>query len=272
MLTRPIPRSGERVPVVGLGTWQTFDISRGVLHESGELIELLRQFRALGASLIDSSPMYGNAEAVVGEGAELAGVASDLFVATKVWTRGEQEGIRQMSDSMRLLRRDVIDLVQVHNLLDWRTHLTTLRRWKSEGRVRYIGITHYTPTAYPELESVLAREDIDFVQLAYSPGERSAERSLLPRAMDRGVAVLINRPFEEGAALRRLRDTPLPPDIAEYASSWAEANLKFIIAHRAVTCVIPATRSLKHLRENLAAGDGRLPSETERERLARLMR
>jgi len=272
MLERLIPRTSEAVPVVGLGTWQTFDVPSQALHESGELIEIMKQFGAAGAKLIDSSPMYGNAKASVGRAAKSAKVASGLFMATKVWTRGEQEGIRQMTNSMRLLERDVIDLMQIHNLIDWRTHLATLRRWKDEGRVRYIGVTHYAPSAYAELEAVIAREDIDFVQLAYSPRERTAERSLLPMALDRGVAVLVNRPFEEGSALRRLRDVPVPREVAEYASSWAEANLKFIIAHPAVTCVIPATRSTRHLAQNLAAGEGRLPTGDEREALARLMR
>lgn len=271
MIERVIPSSGERLPAVGLGTWQTFDLAPNTLHESDELVEVLSSLVAAGGTVVDSSPMYGTAESNVGELAERAGIASRLFVATKVWTRGETEGIHQMEQSIRRLHRNALDLMQIHNLVDWRTHLRTLRRWKDEGRVRYIGVTHYTASAYDELESIIERESVDFAQFAYSAGYRAAERSLLQRCADRGVAVLVNRPFEEGSALRGLRSRALPPEVAEYASTWSEAMLKWILAHPAVTCVIPATRSADHMRENIAAGAGRLPTPAEREAFARLI-
>jgi diketogulonate reductase-like aldo/keto reductase len=262
MLTRPVPSSGEPLPVIGLGTWQTFD--RPV---NGSLVETVRALHAAGGTLVDSSPMYGRAERTIGEAAERAGLNGDLFIATKVWTRGEQEGIRQMNESFRLLRRDVVDLIQVHNLVDWRVHLATLRRWKNEGRVRYIGVTHYTASAHAELEAAIRAAPIDFVQVNYSPLERHAERSLLRAAADHGVAVIINRPFAEGVALRRLLDAPLPQTVASWASSWPEAFLKFIIARPEVTCVIPATSNPAHMAANARAGEGGLPNDDQRRAL-----
>jgi diketogulonate reductase-like aldo/keto reductase len=270
MLTRIIPSTGEPLPVIGLGTWQTFDRSLSDAAATEPLVETLKALRAAGGSVIDSSPMYGASERVVGELAQRARVAEDLFVATKVWTQGEKAGIDQMNESMTLLRRRTIDLMQIHNLVDWRTHLRTLRRWKDEKRIRYIGITHYASSAIAELESVLRSEKIDFLQFAYSPHERAAERSLFPLAADRGVAVLVNRPFEEGAALRRVLSKPLPPSIAAWAGSWPQAFLKFILANPAVTCVIPATANPRHMVDDVAAGSGRLPTKEERDELVRL--
>ncbi len=262
MLTRPIPSSGEQLPVIGLGTWQTFD-----RPANASLVETLRALRAAGGTLVDSSPMYGRAEQTIGETADRADLNRDLFIATKVWTRGEREGVRQMNESFRLLRRDVIDLVQVHNLVDWRIHLATLRRWKDEGRVRYIGVTHYTASAHAELEAAIRAEPVDFVQVNYSPVERDAERSLFRTAAEQGVAVIINRPFAEGAALRRLLDAPLPQTISSWASSWPEAFLKFIIARPEVTAVIPATSNPAHMATNAKGGDGELPTEDQRRAL-----
>ena len=262
MRTRPIPSSGEQLPVIGLGTWQSFD-----RPADDSLVETLRALRAGGGTVVDSSPMYGRAEQTIGETADRAKLDRALFIATKVWTRGEREGVRQMNESFHLLRRDVIDLIQVHNLLDWRVHLATLRRWKDEGRVRYIGVTHYTASVHAELEAVIRAEAIDLVQVNYSPIERNAERSLFRTAADRGVAVIVNRPFAEGAALRRLRDAPLPQTISSWASSWPEAFLKFIIARPEVTCVIPATSNPAHMAANAKAADGCLPDEAQRRAL-----
>jgi diketogulonate reductase-like aldo/keto reductase len=264
MITRPIPSSGERVPVIGLGTWQTFDHSLSDAATAARLTETLRVFRDAGGTVIDSSPMYGESERTVGTLAQRLGIIDQLFVATKVWTTGERAGVEQMRESMSLLHRQKMDLMQIHNLVDWRTHLATLRRWKAEGRVRYIGITHYLDSSYSDLEAIVRREPIDFVQLAYSPAYRGAERSLLPACADRGVAVLVNRPFEGGDALRRMLGKPVPRAVAAYAATWPQAFLKFILGNPAVTCVIPGTGNPRHMADNVAAGLGRLPTERER--------
>jgi diketogulonate reductase-like aldo/keto reductase len=272
MLTRPIPRTGEPLPVVGLGTWQTFDPPRLTSDVRARLVATLRALVDAGGRVVDSSPMYGESERNVGELAEPAGVAGKLFVATKVWTSGEQAGVRQMRESMALLRVRRVDLLQVHNLVDWRTHLNTLRRWREEGLVRYVGVTHYTPSAYAELERVITRDArgaVDFVQLAYSVGVRDAERRLLPAAADAGVAVLVNRPFEGGDLFRRVVRTPLAAPVAPWAGSWAQAFLKFVLAHPAVTCVIPGTADPRHMADDAAAGAGRLPDAAERAALLR---
>jgi diketogulonate reductase-like aldo/keto reductase len=204
--------------------------------------------------------MYGRAEEVAG-----ALRPADAFVATKVWTRGREHGIEQMRRSMQLLRTERIDLMQIHNLVDWRTHLATLRAWKAEGRVRYIGVTHYTTSAFRELESIMRDEEIDFVQLPMSIGVPDAEERLLPLAEDRGIAVLVNRPFEEGALLRNVRRRALPDWARDYgAESWSELLLRWIVSHPAVTCVIPATGNPEHMSENVRAGEGRLLSMKER--------
>ncbi|MHB1249177.1 MAG: aldo/keto reductase, partial [Polaromonas sp.] len=225
MHTRPIPASGEMLPVIGLGTWQGFDVAPGSAEYSRLPAVLWALFDA-GGSVIDSSPMYGRAEAVAGEMLAASGSRAKAFVATKVWTRGRAEGMRQMNDSLRLLQAGHIDLMQIHNLLDWRTQLATLRDWKAAGRIRYVGITHYTASAYDELEAVMRAERFDFVQLNYSLDEREAERRILPLAAERGLAVLINRPFGGGGLLRRLRERPLPSWAAELgATSWAQLLL-----------------------------------------------
>jgi diketogulonate reductase-like aldo/keto reductase len=266
LLVRPIPSSGERIPVIGLGTWRTFDV--GGTAERAPLREVLQRFVALGGRVIDSSPMYGNAESVVGDLAAEEKVTDTLFLATKVWTSGRDAGIKQMEQSVQRLRTRRLDLMQIHNLVDWRTHLRTLREWKQAGRVRYAGLTHYTASAHDDLEQALRAEPVDFVQVNYSIGERDAERRLLPFARERGVAVLVNRPFSEGGLFRRVRGTPLPPWAAEIGcESWAQLFLKWIVAHPAVTCAIPATSRPEHLVDNMKAGLAPLPDQAMRDRI-----
>jgi len=268
---RAIPRTGETLPVIGLGTWIVFDVSPGA-PEYMELREVLKTFIAGGGSVIDSSPMYGRAEATVGALAEELGARKSLFLATKVWTSGRAAGIEQMRDSLRLLRTRSIDLMQVHNLLDAATHLATLREWKRAGTLRYIGITHYNSGAYPALEKLLAARDIDFVQFNYSLAEREAEARLLPAAAATGTAVIVNRPFAQGALFSRVKGKELPPWAAEFdGTSWAQFFLKYIVAHPAVTCAIPGTGQVSHMVDNLKAGSGRLPDAKQRRRMAELI-
>ena len=270
-LVRSIPSSGETLPVIGLGTWRTFDVG-GAGSERAPLREVLQRFVALGGRVIDSSPMYGSAESVVGDLAAEEKVTDKLFLATKVWTSGREAGIKQMEQSLQRLRAQRLDLMQIHNLVDWRTHLRTLREWKQAGRVRYIGLTHYTASAHDELEQALRAEPVDFVQVNYSIGERDAERRLLPLARERGVAVLVNRPFSEGGLFRRVRSTPLPPWAAEIGcDSWAQLFLKWIVAHPAVTCAIPATSRPEHLIDNMKAALAPLPDPATRDRIAALV-
>ncbi len=271
MQTRAIPRSGEELPVIGVGTWQTFDA--GVSAEQrAPLREVLRLFAEHGGKVIDSSPMYGSAEAVAGDLAAELGLQSRLFYATKVWTRGRAEGIAQMDQSFRRMRVARMDLMQIHNLLDVPTHTATLAAMKQAGKVRYIGITHYHESAYGELERLMRGGEYDFVQLNYSLGEREAERRLLPLARDRGIAVIANRPFVEGALFRRVQGKPLPAWAADFdCASWAQFFLKWILGHAAVTCTIPGTGNAKHLLDNVAAGAGRLPDEKMRGRMAAFM-
>ena len=269
MVTRPIPASGEAIPVIGLGTWQVFDVGPGAA-ERARLQEVLGAFAASGARpMVDTSPMYGNAETVLGDLMAAQDLRSRLFVATKVWTSGREAGIRQMEASMRKLRVERVDLMQVHNLVDVETHLDTLQGWQQDGRVRYVGVTHYTASAHEALAQVIARHKVDFLQVNYSVGEPEAERRLLPLAHDRGVAVIVNRPFGGGGLLRRLASRPLPAWAAELGcETWGQLLLKFVISHPAVTCAIPATSQVAHLWENLKAGDGPLPDEATRARIA----
>lgn len=262
MQTRKIPGSGEALPVIGLGTYQGFDVPPGS-EEYGRLPGVLQALFAAGGSVIDSSPMYGRAEATTGELLTATGSRPKAFVASKVWTRGRAEGLRQMEASLRLLRADPLDLMQVHNLVDWRIHLAALRDWKAAGRIRYFGITHYSASAYDELAAVMRAAPFDFLQINYSLDEREAERRILPLAAERGMAVLINRPFGGGKLLRRLRDRPLPAWAAEIdAASWAQLLLKFVLSQPAVTCAIPGTGRPEHMADNAGAGIGRLPDAT----------
>jgi diketogulonate reductase-like aldo/keto reductase len=265
---RTIPRSGEKIPAIGLGTWQTFDVGESEAQRAPRR-EVLKEFVRFGGSVIDSSPMYGESETVAGDLANELDVRAKLFLATKVWTSGREAGIRQMNDSFRKLRSERIDLMQVHNLVDWRTHLKTLRAWKEQGRVRYIGITHYTESAYDELARVMQSEEIDFVQFNYSIVSRTAEKRLLPLARDRRIAVLVNKPFEKAGLFDKVRGKELPPWAAEFdCASWAQFFLKFILSHPAATCAIPATSKVKHLVDNMGAGVGRLPDAATREKMA----
>jgi diketogulonate reductase-like aldo/keto reductase len=268
-ILREIPGRNEHVPAVGLGTWQTFDVGAAET-ERAVLRDVLRSFVPLGGSVIDSSPMYGRSEDVVGDLQHELGLRADLFVATKVWTRGREEGIRQMRESMRKLRVDRVDLMQVHNLLDVDTHLATLNQWKQEGLVRHVGVTHYQAGAFDDLERTITRHDVDFVQFNYSLHESDAERRMLPFARDRGVAVLINRPFAQGNMFSRVRGKPLPPFTADLGiTSWAQYFLKWVISHPAVTCAIPATADPVHLADNMGALHGPLPDDAQRREMQR---
>jgi diketogulonate reductase-like aldo/keto reductase len=268
ILRKPIPRGGETLPVIGLGTWQTFDVG-AAQSVRAPLKEVLRDFVQLGGSVIDSSPMYGKSESVTGDLAAELGIYQQLFIATKVWTNGRDAGIRQMEESLRRLRVKKMDLMQIHNLVDYRTHLVTLRKWQEQGRVRYIGVTHYSASAYTELARVLETENLDFVQLNYSMAEREAEQRLLPLAADKRIAVLVNRPFSAGSLFKKVRDKQLPPWAKEMGcATWAQYFLKFIVSHPAVTCAIPATGKPQHLVENMHAGIGPLPDAKTRERMA----
>lgn len=262
MQTRPIPSTGALLPVIGCGTWLGFDVGSKPLEwaSRGEVLDAL--FDA-GASVVDSSPMYGCAEQVVGELLQARGSREKAFLATKVWTSGKQAGVEQMERSMALLRTRRIELMQVHNLQDWRTHLPTLRAWKAQGRIAYLGVTHYTEAAHAELEQAMRAEPLDFVQFNYSIASRGAEQRLLPLAAERGMAVLVNLPFGGGKVLRALRQKPLPGWAAEIGcTSWNQVLLKFVLSHPAVTCVIPGTSNPDHMRANAAAGSGELPGPT----------
>src|SRR3954464_9795260 len=266
--TRKIPSTQEALPVIGCGTWQTFDVGPSPA-ERAPLGEVLDALFAGGGSVVDSSPMYGRAEGVVGDLLAAAGSRGRAFLATKVWTRGRTEGIAQMERSMALLKTDRIDLMQIHNLVDWGTQLATLRDWKAQGRIRYLGVTHYTSSAYAELEAVMRAEPLDFVQVNYAIDDREAERRILPLAAERGMAVLINMPFGGGGLLRRLASRPLPPIATEIGcASWAQLLLKFVLGHPAVTCAIPGTAKPAHMADNVRAGRGPLPDAATRAALA----
>jgi len=268
MQTRVIPSSGEKLPVIGVGTWQTFDVG-GDGAARKQLTQVLATLFGAGGSVIDSSPMYGTSEDVAGSLVAEMGARSKAFLATKVWTRGREAGIQQINRSMQLLRTDKLDLLQVHNLLDWRIHLATLRDLRSKGRIRYLGVTHYTSSAYRELEAVMREQQLDFIQVNYSADDRAAEQRILPLAAERGMAVLINLPFGGGGLLRRLRSKPLPPWADEIGcNSWAQILLKFVIGNPAVTCVIPGTANPDHMRDNAAAGAGPFLDDAARRRIA----
>lgn len=270
-MQRTIPSSGEKLPVIGLGSWQVFDVGPG-LAERGPLEEVLSRFVALGGRVIDSSPMYGRAEQVIGDIAAKAGLHPSLFLATKVWTTGKAEGIASMERSMARLQSKRVDLMQVHNLVDARTQLATLRDWKEQGRVRYLGITHYNSSGYGEVTKLLRTEKLDFLQVNYSLGEREADKEILPLAQDRGIAVLVNRPFGGGNLFAQVRQKPLPDWAGEFdCSSWAQFLLKWIVAHPAVTCAIPATANVRHLEDNMKGGIGRLPDPKLRMRMTEVV-
>ena len=267
LLTRSIPSTGESIPAVGLGTWQTFDVGPR-RADRAHLEQVLQTFTEFGGTVVDSSPMYGTAEEVVGDVAAALPLRPKLFLATKVWTSGKRTGIEQMTASMKKLRTNAIDLMQVHNLVDVHTHLDTLRGWKQDGLVRYVGITHYAASSHDAVARLLASESLDFVQINYSAAEPEAETRVLPIARERGVAVIANRPFAEGRLLRRLLSRPLPAWAADIgAGSWAQLLLKFVLSHPAITCVIPATSSVAHLADNMKAGEEPWPDAALRTRI-----
>ena len=266
-----IPSSGEALSVIGVGTSRTFDIAPGEATQS-QLLDVMRAFFDNGGQLIDSSPMYGNAEAVTGELLEAldntGANVDNLFTATKVWTYGKQEGIEQMQRSMQRLGVERIDLMQIHNLRDWQVQLETLREWKAQGRIRYIGITTSHGRYHNELETILQQQALDFVQFSYNIDNRSAERRLLPIAHERGIATLINRPYQRGSLFRKVKGQPLPSWASEFdCASWGQFFLKYIASHPDVTCIIPATSKVKHMVDNMAAGYGRLPDPELRKRM-----
>jgi len=265
-LTRAIASSGEQIPVVGLGSWITFNVGNDRAARD-QCIEVMRHFFEAGGRLIDSSPMYGSSQGVIGEGLQKLRAQSKVFSAEKVWT--SSEGAAQIEQSRQLWRVPRFDLLQVHNLLAWEKQLPLLQAMKSAGKLRYVGITTSEGRRHREVEQIMRSQRIDFVQLSYNLLDREAEETLLPLARERGIAVLVNRPFREGALLRQLQRHPLPGWAREIeCTSWAQAALKFIVSHPAVTCAIPATSSVAHVRENMAAAGGRMPDEALRQRMA----
>src|SRR4029077_6232961 len=271
MLTRSIPSSGEKLPVIGLGTWQAFDVDLSSDNRR-QLRDVLSLFIKLGGGVIDTSPMYCRAEEVIGELTAALGIRAKVFLATKVWTRGKENGIKSMERSMTLLRAKKIDLLQVHNLVDVQTQLATLREWKSQGRIRYFGITHYEAGAFADVEKIMRSEKLDFVQINYSIMERDAEGRLFPLAQKRRISVIVNRPFGGGDLFSRTRSKPLPDWAAEFdCRSWAQFFLKWIVTNSAVTCAIPATNKPRHLEDNMMAGIGQLPDGKMRQRMVELV-
>jgi diketogulonate reductase-like aldo/keto reductase len=264
-LLRRIPSSGEEIPAVGLGSWITFNVGSDPPARAN-CAEVMRNFFAAGGRLIDSSPMYGSSQSVIGEGLAKVGAGKQVFSADKVWTSSAGEA--QVEASRQLWRVPKFDLLQVHNLLAWEKQLPLLQAMKAAGRLRYVGITTSEGRRHRDMERIMREHRIDFVQLTYNPADREAEQRLLPLARERGIAVLVNRPFREGALLQRLQRTPLPPWAADIdCTSWAQLVLKFIVSHPAVTCVIPATTQVAHVRENMAAAGGRMPDEALRQRI-----
>jgi len=262
--TRAIPSTGEKLPLIGVGTWQTFDVGA----EPAARAPLREVLKLLNRNVIDSSPMYGTSESVAGDLMAELGMRDKLFVATKVWTNGRDAGIRQMETSFKRLRVERMDLMQVHNLQDVETHTRTLREWKERKRVRYIGITHYSSHAYAEVERLLKTGQYDFLQINYSLGERDSEKRVLPLAREKNVAVIANRPFAEGALFRQAKGKALPPWAAELGvGSWAQYFLKWIVSHPAITCAIPGTGKPEHMKDNLGAGAGPLPDAKARKRM-----
>jgi len=268
VMTKPIPSTGEPLPVIGVGTWQTFDVGSDAAARA-PLREVLKLMTQAGRGVVDSSPMYGSSESVAGDLIAELGLRDKLFVATKVFTSGRDAGVKQMQTSFKRLRVERMDLMQVHNLVDVATHTQTLKEWKQKKRVRYIGITHYTSSAYAEVERLLKTGQYDFLQINYSLAERDSEKRLLPLSDERKIAVIANRPFAEGALFRRVKGKALPPWAAELGiASWAQYFLKWIVSHPAITCAIPGTGKPEHMKDNLGAGIGVLPNEKTRKRMA----
>ncbi len=264
MLKRKIPSSGDLLPVVGCGTWQTFDVGNNS-EKRAQLSQVLLKMNALGGTVIDSSPMYGSSEAVVGDLTKSLKLSHAFFYATKVWTHGKQQGITQMQNSFKKFKRPVIDLMQIHNLVDWQTHVKTLRAWKGKGKIKYWGITHYTNASHNTLADIITKEHPDFVQFNYAINDLNAEKRLLKTAQDQGVAVIINRPYNGGTLFRKVKGKTLPSWCAELdINSWGQFFLKYILSHNAVNCVIPGTSKPHHAIDNMNAGYGKLPDEKQR--------
>jgi diketogulonate reductase-like aldo/keto reductase len=271
IMKRLIPSTREQLPVVGVGTWQTFNVGEPD-EERQPLEEVLKTLISKGGSVVDTSPMYGRSEDVVGDLSTELKLNDKLFIATKVWTHGKDNGISQMNDSFRFLRRDKIDLMQIHNLVDWQTHIKTLRLWKEQGKIKYIGLTHYTNSAHDKLASIIEKEEVDFIQINYNLMDRNAEEKLLPFAMEKNVAVLINQPFEGGSLFQKVKGKPLPQWTKEFdCHSWGQFFLKYILSNPAVTCAIPGTSKPHHMLDNVGAGFGKLPTQKQREEMVRLV-
>jgi diketogulonate reductase-like aldo/keto reductase len=266
-LTKPIPSSGEALPVVGLGTWITFNVGNDPVARDA-CAEVMRAFFAAGGRMIDSSPMYGSSQDVIGYGRSKLGAAASLFAAEKVWTSSAARGPAQIEASRKLWGVAKFDLLQVHNLLSWEPHLRTLTAMKRAGQVRYVGITTSEGRRHAEFEQIMRKEPLDFIQVTYNVLDREVERRILPLARDRGTAVIINRPFREGELTKKLARHPLPGWAKEIGcATWAQVLLKFIVSHPAVTCAIPATTRVDHVRENLGAAHGPLPDDGLRARI-----
>jgi diketogulonate reductase-like aldo/keto reductase len=264
-LMRPIPSSGEQIPVVGLGSWITFNVGNDRAARA-QCTEVMREFFAAGGRLIDSSPMYGSSQGVIGDGLQQLAAQPRVFSAEKVWT--SSPGAAQIEATRQLWRVPAFDLLQVHNLLAWQAQLPLLQRMKADGKLRYVGITTSEGRRHGELEQIMRTQRIDFVQLSYNLLDRDVEERLLPVARERGIAVLVNRPFRQGDLLRQLQRHPLPGWAGEIdCNSWAQVALKFVVSHPAVTCAIPATSKVAHVRENMAAARGRLPDSALRKRM-----
>jgi diketogulonate reductase-like aldo/keto reductase len=269
VIQRPIPSSGELLPVIGMGTSRTFDAAADAASLAS-LEEVMRAFLAGGGTVIDSSPMYGNAESRVGDLLRAMPNRPPLFAATKVWTTGREEGIAQMEESARRMAVERFDLIAVHNLLDWRTQLATLKQWKAEGKVRYIGITTSHGRDHDQFLQVMREEPLDFVQFSYNIEDRVAEKKLLPLASDRGIATMINRPYQRGSLFAKTRNTELPAFARDLGcASWGQFYLKFILAHPAVTCIIPASSKVKHMQDNMGANFGTVPDAAQRDEMLR---
>ena len=270
LIKKSIPSTGESIPVIGLGTSRTFDVSQQA--QQLELLPVLEAFFENGGTLVDSSPMYGAAQETVGRLLSKLDKPETLFSATKVWIEGKQAGIEQMQQSMDLWGIDSFDLMQIHNLKDWQVHLETLREWQALGKIRYIGITTSHNRFHEELADIMNRESLDFVQFTYNIDNRISEQSLLPIAFDKGIAVLINRPFQRGDLFRKVKGKKLPEWAREIGiNSWGQYFLKFAVSHPAVTCAIPATSKVKHMVDNMQAGYGDLPDAATRERMIKYL-
>jgi diketogulonate reductase-like aldo/keto reductase len=271
MIARPIHAGGEQLPVIGLGTYSVFDVesTAAEIATRKEIVELLL---GEGGSLIDTSPMYNRSERVIGDVIAAGAPRQPLFLATKVWTDGREAGVAQMNRSAELMQTEVIDLMQVHNLRDTGAHMETIRAWQEQGRIRYSGITHYRASALDALEAAAREHRPQFVQINYSLGERDADERFLPLMQDMGIAVLINRPYQAGSLFRAVQGQALPPWSKDFAETWGQFFLKFIISHPAVTCVIPATSKPQHMKDNLEAGYGRLPDEKTRSRMVEFIK